>query len=371
MNGPGGLGSPGRQQERTVDYSSGRGHGCRINQFTHRSLTHLCMENEGLRVTILVDKGADIVEFLHKPSDTDFLWRAPGGIREPGKSVPTCASSLGGNLDVYEGGWHECLPGGGPAIIAGAEMGLHGEAALLPWEWRIEQDDDSCASVALSCRLVRMPLRLEKRITLIAGRAVLDIEETLVNESNVDFELLWGHHPTFGAPFLDEHCRIDAPAKGFRAQPGFSAPLMFVDEGSAGSWPRAQGRDGQFVDLSRPAARGSGIAGLLCLEVDEGWYAITNTVTKVGFGLRWDARLFPFLYYWHVFNGIPDYPWFGTAYVVGLEPWTSFPMNHDGAVSSGTALRLGGRQRISTTFKAIAFSGRESVSRITPEGLLE
>ena len=108
---------------------------------------------------------------------------------------------------------------------------------------------------------------------------------------------------------------------------------------------------------------------MLCIDVEEGWYAITNTRTRVGFALRWDVALFPCLYYWHVFNGIPDYPWFGTAYVVGLEPWTSFPMNHDAAVAAGTALALPGRGTVSTVMTAAAFEGLERVQRVTEAGL--
>ncbi len=29
-----------------MDYSSGRAHGCRLTQFSHRSLTHLALEND-------------------------------------------------------------------------------------------------------------------------------------------------------------------------------------------------------------------------------------------------------------------------------------------------------------------------------------
>jgi hypothetical protein len=351
-----------------MDYASGRGHGCRLLQYTHRSLTHIVIENERLRVTILADKGADIVEFLHKASDTDFLWRAPGGLREPGKVVPTSPGPLGANLDLYEGGWHECIPGGGPATILGAPQGLHGEAALLPWSWSVEEDGPGRVSVALSCTLLRLPVTLRKRISLQAGEAALRIEETLANESPVPLEFLWGHHPTFGAPFLDEHCRIDVPAARFRAQPGFSAPVMLVPAGSSGTWPRTAGIDGREVDLSRPSPAGSGVAGLLCLDVEDGWYAVTNTRTRVGFGLRWDASLFPCLYYWHVYNGIPDYPWFGRVYVAGLEPWTSFPMSHDAAVAAGTALKVPAHGTVSTRITAVAYDGRDGVSRIAPDG---
>ena len=35
------------------------------------------MENELLRLTILVGKGTDIIELLYKPKDIDFMWISP------------------------------------------------------------------------------------------------------------------------------------------------------------------------------------------------------------------------------------------------------------------------------------------------------
>jgi hypothetical protein len=67
-----------------LGYSSGRAHGCRITQFAHRSLTQ-ALKNDFTRATLLADKGADSVEFHHKPTDTDFLLKERAGIREPGR----------------------------------------------------------------------------------------------------------------------------------------------------------------------------------------------------------------------------------------------------------------------------------------------
>jgi hypothetical protein len=350
-----------------MDHSSARGHGCRILQYTHRGLTFLALENQLLRVSVLADKGADITEFLHKPTDTDFLWRAPGGVRAPGSLVPTSANPLGGNLDYYGGGWHECIPGGGPAVVQGAPEGLHGEAALMPWSFSVDEDSPQAVSVTLCCRLIRVPFRLRKRLRLAAGQPRLEITEELANEGGADVSFLWGHHPTFGAPFLDEHCRLDIPARRYRASADFTPPGLTAAAGSEGAWPMARDPQGGTFDLSRPAPAGSGRAGLVCMDVDEGWYAVTNTRTRVGFGLTWDRGLFPFLYYWHVYNGVPDYPWFNEVYVAGLEPWTSFPMSHAAALEAGTARRIRAGETIRTSITAVAYSGRERVSRITPE----
>jgi len=55
--------------------------GARLHDYTELGYRTLAFENELLRVEVLVDKGTDIVSFLHKPSDTDFLWRRPSGLR--------------------------------------------------------------------------------------------------------------------------------------------------------------------------------------------------------------------------------------------------------------------------------------------------
>ena len=64
-----------------MHYQSERNHGCRISDaWTYRGLKTVVMENELIRVVILADKGANIYWFVHKASDTDFLWRSPWGV---------------------------------------------------------------------------------------------------------------------------------------------------------------------------------------------------------------------------------------------------------------------------------------------------
>ena len=77
-------------------YQLERNYGCRVSDaWTFRGLKTAVIENELLRVVVLIDKGADIYQFVHKPTDTDFLWRSPWGVRDPSVRIPTTGSGEG------------------------------------------------------------------------------------------------------------------------------------------------------------------------------------------------------------------------------------------------------------------------------------
>ena len=165
-------------------YQDERNHGCRVSDdWTFRGLKTVVMENDVLRVVILADKGADIYQFVHKPSDIDFLWRSPWGVTNPSTFIPTTGDGVGIWMDTYEGGWQTVLPGGGfPSRYGGADMGLHGEVNTIPWDCSILEDDVLRVSVKFSVRTHRTPFFFEKTLTLEAGSARLKVEQRLVNE---------------------------------------------------------------------------------------------------------------------------------------------------------------------------------------------
>jgi hypothetical protein len=113
-----------------------RNHGCRISDaWTLAGMRTLILENELLRVVVLVDKGSDIIEFRYKPHGLDFLFFSLSGLRNPTVNLPS-APSTGPFLDYFSGGWNEILLNGGPHVTyKGAELGQHGEISLIPWEY--------------------------------------------------------------------------------------------------------------------------------------------------------------------------------------------------------------------------------------------
>ncbi len=350
-----------------------RNYGCRITQdVTYFGFKTVVMENELIRVSILADKGTDIFEFLYKPLDLDFMWRNPLGFRHPAKYIPSVHSSFGNFMDYYHGGWQEIFPiGSGPCEVNGAEFGLHGEAALLPWETMIVKDTEEEVSVTFKLQTYRTPFELTKTLTLKANKPILYITESVTNKGEMEMDFMWGHHPAFGGRFLNEHCVIDVPPCKVETSEDAS-PYNRVAPGIFTDWPMVQAMDSpEKVDLSKVAPKSSQKMDMVFLtELTDGWYGITNTQLKAGFGMRWDKSLFKHLWYWMVYGGAMGAPSYGRFYTLALEPFTSYTIHgrFPEIIKEGGQQKLGPGKTLSTEFMALAYSGIERVEEIQPDG---
>jgi len=355
-----------------MDYSSNRNYKCRIREYTHKGLRTLSLENELIAVTVLLDKGSDVYEVIHKQTDTDFMWKAPGGLRDPAKHVPTGQNPAGSFLDFYEGGWQECLPGGGPFIHLGADIGLHGEACLMPWGFHVVEDSPEEICVLLTCETYRFPFRIEKRISLKSGSMSISFEEEVTNTSAVPIEFMWGHHPAIGKPFLSQNCRIDVPAKEYQAMGRSFAPESDVEPDTKGEWPSCEGISGKKLDFSIVPAENANTGDLMFLSgLEEGWFAVTDEEKQLGIGMSWDEKTFPYVWYWMVSGGVKDYPWYGATYNIALEPWSSIPSTFAESQKRGTTLKLEGGATLSTDYKMVIYEGMKRVRKITRDGTVE
>lgn len=353
-------------------YTHGRKEGCRISlDYTYKGMRVAFLENELVRVGVLLDKGADIFEFTYKPRDIDFLWQSPIPMRKP--FVATSALPEGAFHDYYYGGWQEVLPSAGWASepYMGTYQGLHGEVALLPFDAQVVEDSPDVVSVRTSVRLYRTPLALERTMSLRRGVPALFINERLVNESELEFAIMWGHHPAFGEPFLDDSCVVSAPAKKVEVAGYHKNGLWEPKDGY--DFPMVTNRrTGEQQDITRVLGRDSKSVDVVFFkELDEGWYGLTNRRMGVGFGMAWDNALFKYLWMWQVYGGHDDYPWYGRTYNCALEPFTGYPpagvMN---AIDNGTALYLQPESTIETELTAVAYEG-EGVKRVTRQGEVE
>ena len=307
----------------------------------------ITLENDLLRVTVLPDKGADVVELLHLPTGVDVLFKAPWGLRPPGAPPREEADGLE-FIGNYEGGWQELLPNANDACAYdGVELPFHGEVALLPWE--AEQLD--AATLRLSVRCRRLPLRLERVMRLDNGRPRLAVEGTVTNEGEARVPFVWGQHLVLGPPFLEPGCRLELPATKIVTADEVWEETARLEPGQRSEWPHAMLRAGGTVDLRNvPGPEAGSHDDLYVGGFSDGRASVANPRLGLTFRLRWDEQVFPWVVLWQPYGGAVD-PSLAGSYALGLEPWTS-RHNLACAIDNGEATWLEPGESLSTTVVA-------------------
>ncbi|MFI6604261.1 DUF4432 family protein [Nonomuraea sp. NPDC050536] len=311
------------------------------------------LENDKLRVTVLPEKGGDVVEFLHKPTDTDFVWLSPQGLRNPRDHFLGAADDVAQFIDHYEGGWQEIFPSGGaPSVYRGARLAQHGEVAGLPWDCQVVSDTEDEVAVRLTVRTRRLPYRVERTLRLVYGAAALEVESRATNEAGIPLHAMWGQHLVYGRPFLRPGATIRLP-DGIQVIPhdvAINPPQRRVQQGGPWQWPKVPTPEGGQTDLSVVPEQGAPSDVLYLTGFTEGWYEIA---TDIGMRVEWDARALPYLWMWQEVGASQEYPWWGRVYTIGLEPFSSMPTNGLAeAVENGTALLLQPHETKTMTLRA-------------------
>lgn len=355
-----------------MHYGAEHTHGARVSDaWTYRGLKTVVLENEHLRAVILADKGADVASLVHKPTDTEFLFRTPWGVRDPRAYVPTDGGGVGSFLDCYEGGWQTVLPNFGfVAQQAGASFGLHGEASTMPWDARIVEEGPERATARFRVRLARSPFIVFKELSLVAGSPTLAVTETVINVGAEAVALSYGQHLAYGSPFLSPACVIDLPGGTVLGQPQIFHERNRLEPGFESSWPMAPGRDGSEVDLRLIPPQESGHYDMAYIaEMPDGWYAVTNRELGVGLAVRYPVETFRYLWYWQMFGGGLGYPWWGQTYNIGLEPVTSWPNGGlEEQIANGSAWHLEAGARHTSELRLTAYRSTTGVSGVDADG---
>lgn len=342
-------------------------------EFAFRGIEAAFLENEALRVMVLPGKGGDVLEFRDKRTDVDVLWQTPHNWTPPGdRFVPSAAETTWN--DHYPGGWQVNLPvAGGGMEIEGNEYGLHGESALLPWDAEVVRNDDEAVTLRLTVELVRYPFVVERELTLRAGTSRLEIDESVTNSGEVPLEYVWQQHVALGAPLLSSGARLDVPAAtGVTPTYDDAFPNGRLTGDSAFEWPRAPGRDGGTVDLRRVPPDDATIHDqAYAVDLDDGWYALTNPDVDLGFAFTFPTDPFECIWYWQAFGGYDESPWFNRSYNVGLEPTTAYPGATEAQRENGTMKVLDPGETAEASFSAMTYGGLESVTSVDPDGTVD
>ncbi|HEX5113576.1 MAG TPA: aldose 1-epimerase [Pseudonocardiaceae bacterium] len=274
----------------------------------------LVLRSAELEVVLLPGKGADIYAVVDRSSGVDLLFKTPWGWRDP-RSLPPFGDSQRDWLARYAGGWQVLIPNAGPARhVDGTLRGYHGEAAVVPWQ--VHAADDRCAELTVD--LITAPLRVSRTVTVTGPE--LRIRETIENLSPDPVPLMWVHHPAFGAPFIDEHARIQVAAHTIVSDAHEPGTLLPADR--IAGFPLV---DEEYdLRIPPPATVPRSVFAALT-DFDRPGCTITSPTTGLAVELHWDAEVFPYAWFWQECHASAGYPWYRRAYVIAVEPANVLP----------------------------------------------
>ena len=220
------------------------------------------------------------------------------------------------------GGWHLLFPNSGyECDVLGTTLPFHGEVARQHWEI----DRLGKTSVALHAS-ARLPLSIKRTISL--SDASLRVVDDISNEGAVTIPFLLGHHPVFP---LSSEIQLDLPDGSW--QEISSAGLLSKNPFDHLDQPHPL--DNVLPALETPWA------GLFTLSrFSSGWYAVRGIYGSSGVAVAWDVAQLPHLWLW-LENQSPEFPWFGRAQYLGVEPQrSSTPEGLAGSIGRGEHCEL-------------------------------
>lgn len=291
--------------------------GCRFYEFIFHGFRSLLIENNCIRMVMLLDKGADIISFVDKKTDTEFVWTNPMGISclekiQKGNMDSDCFS------DNYVGGWFEIMPNfGSSCTFQGKHFTGHGEVTNLPWEYTVLKDSEEEIQLLLITRLSKYPFELRKYLTVQSDSPALYFREEVINLGGTVMEYTWAHHPNIGKPFLNDECVIELPE--------LKKELLIPKEGSLTN---------EILTFD---------------HINKG--IIRNQRTGLGISFEWDEEVFRYCKVWLSAGNAFGHHHHGGAYVACILPCSSKTMDLDQASANGETLVLNKHETKETFFR--------------------
>lgn len=343
---------------------------CRVNdRITWGGYRAILLQNDLLQIVILIDKGSEIVQFLYKPYDIDFLWHSENPMKQPGMFNLGGKSTQSDFFDYWTGGWFEVLPNGGPGCsFKGVNFSQFAETINVPWNYKILVDNPDEVKVGLWLYTSRTPFIIKKTLTMKLHLSALFIEEEVFNCGHEPVEFMWGHHPVIGSPFLSSDCKLFAPKCTVEVRGAEDGPDHRMGLNQQCVWPYIKDRDGAMLNLQDiPSHKIQSMDNCYLKDFSEGWIAVSRP--DIGFGLAWDPQVFKYIWLWQAFGGGKGYPWYGRTYNMGIEPWSSYPcVGLQEASEMGTTIKLLPKGKISAWVTAVVFEGKSAINGISRDG---
>ena len=137
-------------------------------------------------------------------------------------------------------------------------QGEDGNPEIIPEQAKVVRSIYKQYLAGASFRMIQERLEIEQipkmciRDSLESGDSTLHLHQKVTNLGGVRQTFMWGHHPAFGYPFLDDSVRLHVAGT-----PTVTVPAATIahhcpfDHETIGQWPTLPGKDGREIDMSR------------------------------------------------------------------------------------------------------------------------
>lgn len=328
--------------------------GCKLTELYVDNHKVVRLENDCIRVGIDVDQGAHIFELVDKRNDVDVLYKDPKGLSKH---------------DV--GGWYELFPNAGKACrYQDKDIPSHGDIRSVSWTYQVEVENEREIRISLSATSNVLSLRLDKKLVIKEGQSCLYMTEEITNASSEEQFYLWGHHVTFGSPFVSPHCRIDLPECRVYKRSDYGQDHSRLAPLASGSLHEMPGKDGGYMDVTRfPNEPCSEM--LFVDELDSHWYNLYNSELSVGCALSWSHESFPYLWIWQENGATQQQPFFGKVKSMALEPQSSNVPILANAVKQNQAPSLQPEESRKSWMTLVLHNSHQRVRFVSNEGIIQ
>jgi galactose mutarotase-like enzyme len=321
--------------------------GVRAVATSWRGLDALSLENATIRVTVVPSMGGHVAELVDLAAGRDLLWHNPRATPRP--------APYGAHFDDWwSGGWDEIFPSGDSSRLHDEPLPYMGELWCVPWEASLSvAADGRQASIFAAGFGTVAAARFERRLSLDADEPILRAKYVIRNLDVRPLPFTWGIHPAFA---VGPTHRIDHPATEMLV--GVSSSPEIGEVGDRYSWPRMRDPTSAtgYRDISLVRDREAAVfGGHWATDLADGWLALTDLATRRGVAMVFDRKVFPSAWLWQVYGG-----WRGHHHVA-LEPWTSHPMDLEGAIAAGRARTLAAGEILETEVAFVLHEGLERV----------
>jgi galactose mutarotase-like enzyme len=329
------------------------GHFGRLSLWEGHEVIELSSPDISLKISL--SRGAEIFELRAKAIDQDLLWHGLEDIVRHRPATQSISADMGNFLDHFSGGWQEVLPAAQyPINYRGAQVGGHGEVAMLSWDYRILKDSENQISVEFSVNLRRFPLRLIRVMTLTEG--VLRFDERVENQSADPIDFQWGQHLALGGQLIAAGAELVVNSGEPITVPDYPGPTYRFTAPSESTWPQAHLADGSLADITTLPVNDGTDGHLILGPMTEPKVLLRNENLGIEVKVEWDKQTYPYCWIWMVWGGIKGWPLWGRDRLITIEPFSSIVQSLDEAIKDGSSLVVSGNGNVTSwvTFEIVS-----------------